>query len=70
MSGRSLFGANQTGQPYGTNPANARSVFESNHPRTGINRMTISVEDLRLTVPGQGFFWSAAGFVATEIGCS
>jgi hypothetical protein len=46
VSGRSLFGSNQTGKRSGTNPANGRSVFESNHPRTGYHHMTIRIHDL------------------------
>lgn len=44
-----------TKTPCGTNPANGRSVIESNHPRTAINRMTIGIHDLRRAVAGDGF---------------
>ena len=58
VSGRSLFGSNQTGKRSGTNPANGRSVFESNHPRTGYHHMTICVHDLWRAVFGDGFVQS------------
>ena len=50
MSGRSLFGSDQTVKPSGTNPANGRSVFESNYPRTGDHYMTIGIHDFGFAV--------------------
>ena len=37
------------------NPENGRSVFESNHPRTGCHHMTVRVHYFRLSISGDGF---------------